>query len=354
MNNKKICIILKIIILNWIIFIQNFNSYILQVNTVYNFDGYPITWALYGKIHGDIFIDGGHGADTTPYSETFSLPKGNNIIWASVLIGVWGGNEYNSGWIELYLNNTMIKRQDLNGVNDVSTNVLISTHGCYLVIYNITNYLELNTTIELKVNTGGTSFDGRVYGIILIILYSVPNKAIKFCIGYGNIGFHYLVQGTYYNSFSFNFKDTYDPSKFIYSDIYVSYLASSSGENDYLYFNGILLDNNAGDESSGPYFDLDSYNVSDYLKPSNYIEFKRGDESYLHPILAVLKSTYKPGIEEGDDYIYYNIEEPEQKQSINWLIVEVIVVVGITIVVFSYQYFLKKKKRKEVSHNIIR
>ena len=333
-NSKKIFLILLSLSL--------FQLLIIPSRASYNFDGYPLTWYVYGKIHGDVYVDGGHGLDATPYDELYSIPSGNNITWAAVFIGIWGGTEYNTGWIEAYVNASSLGLQQINGINDDNSNVFGSAHGVYLVVYNITSHVKLNKTIEISVNTGG-SYDGRVYGIVLVIVFNASERVTKFCIGYGNVGLHYLIQGATYDTFSFNFRDTYNQSEFDNATLFVSYLATSSGEADYLSFNENELDSDAGDESSGVYFDLDSYNVSNYLESSNKVTFSRGDESYIHPTLAILKAIYKLGYGEGDDYIYYNIEGPSGEDGFDWLLIEIPVIIIIVIVVFLYQYKRKKK-----------
>jgi len=311
----------------------------------YNFDGFPIDWFIYGKIHGDLYVDGGHGLDATPYNEFFSVPPGKNITWASVFIGIWGGTEYNTGWVETFINGSSLGIQQINGINDDNTNIFGAAHGVYLAYYNISSYVSLNESIEISVNTGG-SYDGRIYGIVFVIVFENADRITKFCLGCGNVGLHYLVQGRTYDTFSFNFRDTYNQSTFSNSTLFVSYLATSSAEADYLYFNDNLLDSNAGDESLGEYFDLKSYNVSNYLELSNKVEFGRGIESYIHPTLTILKASYKPGYGENEDYIYYNFERSSGEGAFNWLYVEIPAIIMIVIVVFIYQY---KRKNNLIS-----
>ena len=309
---------------------------------VYNFDGFPITWFVYGKIHGDLYVEGGHGLDATPYNEIFSIPPGENITWAGIFIGIWGGTEYNTGWIEPFINGSSLEVQQVNGNNDDNTNIFGAAHGVYLAYYNISSYVLLNESIEISVNTGG-SYDGRIYGIVLVVVFENSERVTKFCLGYGNVGLHYLIQGRSYDTFAFNFQDTYNQSLFSNATLSVSYLATASAEADYLYFNDNILDSNAGDESLGPYFDFKSYNVSNYLEMSNKVEFDRGIESYIHPTLAILKASYKPGYGEDEDYIYYNFEKSSGDGAFNWLYVEIPAIIMIAIVVFIYQYKRKKK-----------
>ncbi|MHA1129361.1 MAG: DUF3344 domain-containing protein [Candidatus Helarchaeota archaeon] len=320
-----------------------FQFTIFPSQSLYRFDGYPISWLVHGKIHGNLFIDGGHGLDATPYIEQFDIPSGENITFAGLFIGVWGGTEYQAGWIEAYINGSSLQRQDITGTTDVNPNIFGAAHGVYLVYYNVTTYLELDSLAVVTVNTGG-AYDGRVYGLVLVVVFGLSNTTIKFCLGYGNVGLHYLIQGQSYNSFSFTFKDTYEAAVFSNATLYVSYLATSAGESDYLYFNDHLLDSNAADESSGWYFDLDTYPFpTSYLTTSNTVKFERGAESYLHPILAILKATYKNGEDGGADYINFNFEPPSGETNFNWLYIEVPAISLIVVAVFFYQY--KRKKR---------
>lgn len=319
----------------------------------YNFDGYELTWMVYGKIHGDLYVSGGHGVDSTPYVETFSIPNGDDIIWAQILVGVWGGNEFNTGWVDTQINGTSLGTLSLGGVNDKNTNVLASAHGVYMVFYIVTSYLELNKTFEVTVNSGG-AIDGRIYGIVLFVLFNkTGNNPIKFCMGMGNMALHYLIQGNTQDYSTFTFKDTYTPSQHENATLYVSQLATASGENDYLYFNDNLLDSNAGDESSGSYFDLDEYNITNYLAESNTLKFNRGGESYIHPILSILKATYITGQGEDADYVFFNTingNSPFEEQ-INWtqiiITIEVIVIISITAGFFYYQYRRKRITKKD-------
>ncbi|MBD3227687.1 MAG: DUF3344 domain-containing protein [Candidatus Lokiarchaeota archaeon] len=316
------------------------------IYAIYNFDGFPITWYIKGEIHGDIFIDGGHGIDGTPYIEDFSIPgsAGRKIYWAGVFIGVWGGDEYNTGWVQAQINDTKTNIYNLKGVNDKNENVLCSGHGVYLVHYNITSFVSLNSTLRIEVNTGGVSLDGRVYGMVLIVIYQEEdNNYIKFEIGFGNVGLHYMIQGVSYNEFIYNFKDTYNVSKFDNSILYTSQLATTNGENDYLYYNGHLLDSNSGDESQGSYFDLDSYNVSEMLNNSNSVEFSRDSEGYIHPTIVLLKSKYKSGEFIDEENIEYNIEtHGSHPYGFNMLYIIAPLVLIITISIFVIQYYRKK------------
>lgn len=257
----------------------------------YNFDGYEITWMAYGKIHGDLYVAGGHGLDATPYTEVFSIPPGNEVIWAEALIGVWGGNEYNTGWIETHVNGSSLGIQNINALNDQNSNILGSTNGVYLVHYNVTSHIDLNKSLDITVNTGGI-FDGRVYGIVLLAVLNNSNNVTKFCIGFGNTGLHHMILGRSHDQFSFNIQDNYNKSEFQSTELIVSYLTGTLGENDYLFFNENLLSSDAGNEGAGGYFDFDSYDVLSYVTESNTVRFHRGDETYIHPTLSILKATY--------------------------------------------------------------
>ena len=240
----------------------------------------------------------------------------------------------------------MIKNQDLSGINDDNENVQCSGNGVHLIYYNITSMIELNSFIEIKVDSGGLTLDGRVYGIIIVLIYGDPAKeAIKFEFGYGNVNLHYLIQGNYYNTFNYEIKDNYEYSKFQNSTLYSACLTGTNGEPDSLYFNNHLLDSNFGDESSGGSFDLDLYNISEYLNYSNQIKFSRGMEGYIHPIIVLLEAKYKSGFFEGDEYIEYNDARNNDNfpNNFNWLYIIVPSIIVLTVIAFTYQY---KKKQK--------
>jgi hypothetical protein len=324
-------------------------SFIIPINIAhaeYNFDGFPIKWLIAGEINGDIFIEGGHGIDQTPYFEDFSIPKGEQIYWAGVFIGVWGGDEYNTGWVETKINETTIKNQELRGIKDDNENVLCSGNGVHLIYYNITTMIELDSTIEIRVDTGGITLDGRVYGIIMVVIYGDSSKSgKKFEFGYGNVGLHYLVQGNYYNTFNYETKDDYEISQFQSATLYSACLTGTTGELDSLYFNNHLLDSDFGDESSGGYFDLDCYDVSENLSSSNQIKFSRGMEGYIHPIIILLKAQYELGSFSGENYIEYNEEKNKYNSSgeFNWLYIIIPSILVLTVIVFTFQYVKKKK-----------
>lgn len=179
----------------------------------------------------------------------------------------------------------------------------------------------------------------------MIIYGDSSKRGIKFEFGYGNVGLHYLVQGNYYNTFNYKIKDNYEASKFQNSTLCSACLTGTNGESDSLHFNNHLLDSNFGDESSGPYFDLDIYNISEYLNSSNQIKFSRGNEGYIHPIIVLLEAEYKLGLFEGENYIEYNEEENKYNlpDNFNWLYVIVPSIIILTIIVFTYQYMKKRK-----------
>ena len=118
------------------------------------------------------------------------------------------------------------------------------------------------------------------------------------------------------------------------------------------YFNNNLLDSDAGDESSGPNFNFNTYNVLNYITASNTVKFMRGEEAYIHPTLAILKATYKPGYGEDNDYIYYNTNCWNQNNEMGisneliLLYIEITIIISIIVILFYGQYRWKRKKKK--------
>ncbi|MGQ4873631.1 MAG: DUF3344 domain-containing protein [Promethearchaeia archaeon] len=322
---------------------------------MYNFEGFSLEPRIYGKIHGGIFISVGnkYGLDSTPYDISYNVPNGTKILYSILYIYIWGGSEYNSGTIELTVNNKKIGENNLNGINDNNENVLISTHGSYSVFYVLTNDIILNKVNNISITTEGSSFDGRVYGAVLLVVYEVQNQIIKFCFADGNEGLHYSIKGDTYDTCTMTFPDSYDKTEFLSSELWISYIAGNSGESDYLYFNNQLLGSDVADQSLGLGIDFECFNVTDSIEEKNQIEVKRGEESYLHPMNTLLVSKYKTGFgNDTNDYLIINqreftessenvLDNPQFEQ-LFW----VVAIIGIIIVVFSFQFIRKRKFEK--------
>ena len=235
----------------------------------WTYDGYEVKTMTSGIIPGDVYVDGGHGAptygwpnnDENPYNETFEVPSGSSVKWARLYVGVWGGKEMKCGWLNTTLNNTEKGLQCLGNVTigNVSTlatadddnptydetvpSVYGSGHGCWLVAYNVTSNVSQGETNIVNATTDRiypTDFDGRVYGIVLVVVYentSLPK--IQYWVNEGNVNLHYNMSSAPYNYVLDNTTTWFNGTAYNSTEakIWVEYLAGSDGEPDYLYFN---------------------------------------------------------------------------------------------------------------------
>jgi subtilase family serine protease len=277
----------------------------------YGFEGAPFTDQLedvkHGTIKGGVYVGGGHGLGQTPYTQSFNVP-GTDVIWARLYVGVWGGTEEKTGSIEVTFNDEEMDTLTLEGETDNNDNVYCSGHGVYWIYYDVTG----NTTsgpVDAVITTSG-AIDGRVYGAVLVAVYEESGKDaedVKYWINEGNVNLHDTNEEALAN-----FTGTVNIDDFVMARLTVAYLTSTAYENDYLYFNDEKLcdgDNCDDIANSHDYFDIKTFDVIEYLeKEDNNAKFERGDEDYVHPVLAVLTLHTA---EEGDsDLIVTSVEVP--------------------------------------------
>ena len=266
----------------------------------YNYDGVPFTdqfdGVKQGNVKGGVYVDGGHGVGPSPYTQFFSVPEGT-VEWARLYVGVWGGNEVNTGTVDVTFNGEELESLKLEGEADTNSNVYCSGHGVYWIYYKVTD----NTTsgpIDAVVTTSG-DIDGRVYGVVLVAVIEEEDRTeapeVQYWINEGNVNLHGPSlsgeHGTNDEAVA-EFDGTIDEDKFVAALLSVVYLTGTPGLNDSLYFNDEKLcdgDNCDDIANSKQYFDLKTFNVIEYIgKKANRATFERGDEDYVHPVLAVL------------------------------------------------------------------
>jgi subtilase family serine protease len=284
----------------------------------YNFDGVPFIDRLdevkQGNVkEGGVYVDGGHGVGLSPYTQSFNVP-GGEVKWARLYVGVWGGNEENTGSIAVTFNDKELETLELEGEADTNPNVYCSGHGVYWIYYDVTD----NTTsgpVDAVVTTSG-NIDGRVYGVVLVAVYEESDgEEVKYWINEGNVNLH--GEG-WSGEFGTNdealadFAGTVDLDKFAMARLTVVYLTGTPELNDYLYFNDEKLcdgDNCDDIANSKQNFDIKTFDVTEQLeKEANKAMFEVGDEDYLHPVLAVLSLHTE---EEGDsDLTVTNVAVP--------------------------------------------
>jgi len=303
----------------------------------YSDEGIPLTPNAQGTFRGEVYIYGGHGLEFPPYLQNFNVPKGT-IRWARLYIGVWGGTENYEGWVQPEFNGQTLGKLQLAGINDENMDVYCAGHGVYWVSYDVSNITKngQNTVNVLtSKNEPGNKLDGRVYGAVLAAACEDKKASlVSYQVLSGNVNLHGKGwSGSLSNvndrtdvNFScgqtLNSKDT--------ANLSVVYLTGSKDLPDYLEFNGKVLgvtpqnlsekygekvrdiadetsyDATGGSGFNSNYFDIETFNVHEYLQANNSATILRGldlngdgkiddkeGEDYLHPVLAALVLTSK-------------------------------------------------------------
>ena len=262
-------------------------TFVLPAAAVYNFDGIALNNVRHETFNGGVYIGGGHGLAASPYTQTFTVPSGT-IKYAKLYVGVWGGNENNTGTIDTTFNGASLGSRSLQGKNDINPDVYVSGFGAYWVSYNVTDK-AISGSNTATTTTSGT-IDGRVYGIVLSAAYEDPSKPLtEYWINEGNENPNY---NTPKNSATTSFDGVIDKTNVSSAKLWTSYIASKTSSDDKLSVNGNLIASPAANASEGTYFDLDQWDVTSALASSgNTVLFDRGTTTSLHPVSAILVLT---------------------------------------------------------------
>ena len=257
-----------------------------QAAADYKFDGTPIVAIKHDTVSGGIYVDGGHGVGDAPYTQSFSnVPA--NVVYARLYVGIWGGNPDYTGTVETKVNGQTLGTLNLRGKADTNPNVMCTGFGVYLVTYEVpVSYLKEGSNAAVVTTAG--DIDGRVYGVALAAVYEsegAPEVEYWLNDGHENLnGKNSHDECT--TSFAAATSENSDAS------LTVAYLCGSPGEKDYLYINDNQIGGDDVADSMGDSaysFDIKTFDVSDHFDPAgNSLLFKRGDETTVHPFIAVL------------------------------------------------------------------
>jgi hypothetical protein len=315
----------------------------------YNFDGFPVETRASGTVNGGVFIDSEPWADATTLTGNFNVPTGN-IVWARLYTGIWGGNPEFEGWVNVTFNGVYVTNElgpiHLQGQYDANPNVWCSGFGKHWMYYNVTDLVNagaVNTATTTKINETVGSFDGRVYGIVLVVVYEGGGnpKNIQYWINDGSDGLNNYggeSDGLNYvdGSDGLNYVDgsgaiNYDPghkkkntghkkeirspnSARAHNDGTTDFAGSVAGSvtdaeltmvhltayeptcADCLQFNDNELDTSMVDSNN---FELNSWDVASYVESSgNDAWYSRGDDSSVSVCNAILtlESEEKPDL----------------------------------------------------------
>ena len=237
----------------------------------YTFDGYELRNMVNGTIQGDVYVGGGHGFPSTdandnnleqPYNQTFEVPdeagsNGENVTWARLYVGIWGTTKHGWGWLNVTFTNntgnpTILKNITCGGgtplrgdydntpVYDPTNSSYNTGCGVWMVAINCTNNVTSGTnTVNASTATG--SWDSRVYGIVLVVVYENSSSAkVQYWVNEGNVDLHYNVSiygsnhpplnnnVTWFNGTAYNSTE---------ANLTVVYYTGDALEHDYLFMN---------------------------------------------------------------------------------------------------------------------
>ena len=251
-------------------------------------EGTPLYTIVEGTIHGGVYVGGGHGLTyEDPYVEFFDLPE--NIEYARLYVPMWNYNE--GDWVEVTINEKILGKK--------SEPDYVAAWGVCDYVFTVTDELSpgMNTVSVTYHNTNGAP-----YSIVLVAVYKdATMPQTRFWIAEGNQALSYISK---INHAEVIFESD-NPKGATNATLWTMMIAGNEGEIDSLYFNSNLLGEDVGRRKSGAYFDLDKWDVTEFVGiTNNTVMFDRGEESYIHPFNAVLAVEYME--DQGDDYIQIN------------------------------------------------
>ncbi len=260
----------------------------------YASDGFNLDTIRHDTIVGGVYVDGGHGVGTSPYTEVFSnVPS--DLLFAYLYVGVKGGTKEATGWVSVVFNEHDLGTISLAGLNDTNPNVYCAGNGEYWIHYDVAEYATGGNDNTVTIITGG-EIDGRVKGTTLVAVYSDSAETSKeYWICEGNINLNYRTE---HNKETVSFERMFGSSDDLKSaTLWAMYLSGNEGVNDTLSFNSHLIAEDAADGGcieDGAYvwrdlcFDLDSWDVTEYVQLQNNMTYNRKIDGYLQPVGVVL------------------------------------------------------------------
>ena len=270
----------------------------------YNFSGWPVVSRTNGTVNGGVFIDYEPWDGSKDLSLSTLVPNGTVRV-AYLYTGIWGGTENYHGWVNVTFNNVTdcngLGPVHLQGKNDTNQHVWCTTHGKHWMFYNVTNLTDagiVNTVRVRKNNETAGAFDGRVYGIILIVVYEGGDnpKNTQYWINDGNDALHYDApvwppvgeRNTGTTGFAGTEVDWGNVTRANLTILWLT--AYDPPYSEGLKFNDIILDTSMITSNT---FDIHTWDVTNYVASSgNGAWYTRGDDTFINVpnVILVLES----------------------------------------------------------------
>lgn len=260
----------------------------------YAFDGSAPTTRTNGTINGTVFVDSVGWTGQTTLSGSFDVPSGT-VKRAYLYTGIWGGNEYNAGWVNVTFNNNHTANGlgpiHLEGQSDSNDNVWCTGYGKYWWWYNVTNLTNVGQTNTATTSEINGTLDGRVYGIVLVVVLEDPNlHPIQYWINDGSDALNYV---TPHNSGTTYFNGNVDTGNVTFAELTMVHLTGYSPTcSNCLDFNDHPLDTSCVDSNT---FEINTWNSANsnvtpenVTSSGNHADYRRGEDPYVNICNAIL------------------------------------------------------------------
>ena len=288
----------------------------------YNFDGYPVQTRANGTINGETFYDYVPWDSSGSLNLTTYVPSGT-VEYAYLYTGVWCGNPTTRNLINVIFNGLNEGDFDddgnefgpiwINGTVDTNPNVWCSGCGKSWWYYNVTSLTNAGA-INWADTTKISGFDGRVYGIALVVVLQNDSKPlIQYWINDGSDGLNYVTPNndgtTYFNGDVDNANVTKSALTMIHLTGYEPICYNCRC----LKFNGHNLSTDhvdTNDFEMNTWDDTNSNVTSENVTASaNYLWYHRNMDPYINICLGMLTLRLEPVTE--PDLTVTNIEFPK-------------------------------------------
>jgi archaellum component FlaG (FlaF/FlaG flagellin family) len=305
----------------------------------YNYAGWQVTNRVNGTVNGGVFFDyepwpGPQTAGTMNLNASFDVPSGT-VKHAFLYTGIWGGNPTSTYWHNVTFNGNYTANGlgpiHVEGNSDTNPNVWASGCGKHWWWYNVTNLTNAgatNTARTKKIN-GTAVNDGRVYGILLVVVYEGGDapKNVRYWI---NDGCDALYAGTH-DWGTTNFSGMVDNCSVTDANLTVAWMTAALWKDDAANFSDHTLDTSMVQSDT---FQMTTWNVTSYVKSSgNDAWYSRGYDSYVSvpnailvlereevekPDLNVSSISVNPGDTHAEDTVRVYVNESNNVSAVVW------------------------------------
>ncbi|HOT95205.1 MAG TPA: DUF3344 domain-containing protein [Methanoregulaceae archaeon] len=243
--------------------------------------GSPLTLVAEGTVHGSVFASGGHGyTQEQPYTEYLELPPGQ-VTFARLSVPVWNYNEADT--LDVSVNGQALPQRTWSDI--------VSAWGVASYLFDVTGLVHPGMN---RVEARYRNDNGAPYAVFLTAVVENQSMPVtRFFVYEGNSA---LAPGTKLDREIVGVNATVETGGLERATLVTMQIAGTAGERDRLLFNDHLLGEDVGRAKSGPYLDIDTFDVTPLVnRTGNRVVFERGDENYLHPFNVVLVLTYADG-----------------------------------------------------------